>query len=104
MRCVWRKSCATAVLVLILVFGFACFKTAWAGGPFRNLLFDNFCQGLPYNEQTGCNGYLQYRIERGRDRESALDNCIWGCAQVLDDPADVENCRTGCRGANDKDW
>jgi hypothetical protein len=100
----WRKSCATVILVLILVFGFSCFKTAWAGGPFSNVLIDNFCQGLPDHERDGCKGYLQYRIGRGKSRESALDNCIWGCGEIMNSPSQVENCRKGCRGVNNKDW
>lgn len=101
---VWRKIFATAILVLILVFGFSCFKTAWAGGPFSNVLIDNFCQGLPGHERDGCEGYVQYRIQLGKSRETALDNCIWACGQIKNSPSEIETCRTGCRGANDKDW
>jgi len=74
-----------------------------AGGPFRDVLFQTFCSSLPYQEKVGCNGYLQYRIQRGRDRDKALELCVWGCGQVLIDPVKIEDCRKGCRTTNQKD-
>jgi hypothetical protein len=74
-----------------------------AGGPFRDVLFQTFCSSLPYNEKVGCNGYLQYRIQRGKDRDTSLNNCIWGCGEVMDDPTKIEDCQKGCRETNEKD-
>ncbi len=78
-------------------------QTGMAGGPCRDVLFDTFCQGLPYNEKVGCSGYLQYRIQRGRNRDRALESCTWGCAEVLDDPAKIKDCQKGCRDMNAQD-
>ena len=74
-----------------------------SGGPFRDVLFDNFCRELPYHEKAGCNGYLQYRIERGRNRDRALELCVWGCGEVMDDPTKVQDCQKGCQDANAQD-
>jgi hypothetical protein len=73
------------------------------GGPFYNTLYNTFCSGLPYHERLGCHGYLQYRIQRGKSRDEALNKCLWGCGELYDDPAQVENCRKGCQEANTKD-
>ena len=75
-----------------------------AGGPFYETLYQNFCQNLPNSpERKGCQGYLQYRIQRGKSRDDSLDNCIWGCGEVFSDPVKIEDCRKGCRIANEKD-
>ncbi|MFW5837996.1 MAG: hypothetical protein ACOCVM_08295 [Desulfovibrionaceae bacterium] len=78
-------------------------QPAAAGGPFRDVLFDNFCQTLPYHEQVGCNGYLQYRIQRGKSRDQAIENCLWGCGEVMNDPTKVPDCKKGCQHANGLD-
>lgn len=69
-------------------------------GAFRDALFDGFCRDLPYSERIGCNGYLQYRIQRGKSRDQALETCLWGCGEVLSDPTKVPDCRKGCLDAN----
>jgi len=94
------KFFVAALLAGMLVFWT---QSASAGGPFRDTLFDNFCRGLEYNEKVGCNGYLQYRIQRGRSRDRALEMCTWGCGEVLDNPAKISDCQKGCRDANAQD-
>jgi hypothetical protein len=78
-------------------------QPASAGGPFRDCLFDNFCRGLPYHEKAGCNGYLQYRIQRGRNRDRAIELCVWGCGEIYDVPTKIEDCRKGCRDVHSMD-
>lgn len=92
-------------VILLVAMGMIAWHTepADASGPFRDALFDNFCRDLPYQERVGCNGYLQYRIQRGKSRQQAIDNCLWGCGEVLTDPTKIENCQKGCREANAKD-
>lgn len=85
-----------AVIALLIVFT----TPLHAGGPFRDVLFDNFCEGLPYHEKVGCKGYLQYRIQRGRNRDRALELCTWGCGETLDDPTKVQDCQKGCQDTN----
>lgn len=72
-------------------------------GPFKSALHSQFCRSLPYHQRVGCDGYLQYRIERGKDRDYSNSTCKWGCAQVLSDPSAIEDCRKGCAEANSKD-
>lgn len=75
-------------------------QPAPAGGPFRDVLFDNFCRGKPYEERVGCNGYLQYRIQRGRNRDKAIELCTWGCGEILDGPTKTSDCQRACRDMN----
>ena len=75
-------------------------QSAPAEGPFWDALFDNFCRGLEYNERVGCNGYLQYRIQRGRNRDKAFELCTWGCGEVMDNPTKISECQKGCQDIN----
>ncbi|MFO7728087.1 MAG: hypothetical protein R6X11_07135 [Desulfonatronovibrio sp.] len=96
-----RKFFAAALVAGSLVFFD---QSASAGGPFMDVLFDNFCQGKPYAERTGCNGYLQYRIQRGRNRDKAFELCIWGCGEVLDSSTEISDCHKGCQEVNALDY
>ena len=95
-----RLSFVVVCMVAIL----SCGQMALAGGPFQQTLSNCFCRDLPDHERVGCNGYLQFRIERGKDRQSSLDSCLWGCTQILSNPLDIQKCQKGCREANEKDW
>lgn len=89
------------VLVLgVLVSVFLITGMSQAGGPFYETLSQTFCSNLPYQEKKGCNGYLQYRIQRGKNRDEALESCTWGCGEIFSDPVKIEDCRKGCRDAN----
>ncbi len=93
----------SAIVLLVLILALFCFQPAMAGGPARDVLFNQFCKSMPYHNKIGCNGYLQYRIQRGKSRDQSLNNCIWGCGQVLSDPSAIEKCKEGCRAMHGYD-
>ncbi|MGE4555254.1 MAG: hypothetical protein AB7D07_00380 [Desulfovibrionaceae bacterium] len=72
-------------------------------GPVRSTLFEAFCTQLGQVEKIGCNGYLQYRIKEGLEREFSLKSCYWGCTQILSNAAEVERCQSGCAFVHSKD-
>jgi hypothetical protein len=96
----FRELC-TLALGIGLVIGFS---TTLHSGPFEDVLSDTFCSGLSQNEKTGCQGYLQFRIARGKDRQHSLDRCLWGCYETMADPTKVQACQAGCRKAHELDW
>jgi hypothetical protein len=94
------KAVSTALLAgLLAVWA----SPAAAGGPFYNALSQSFCSGLPPQERTGCDGYLSYRIQRGKSRQEALERCLWACGEAFGDAAQVARCQKGCREANARD-
>ncbi len=95
------RGLCTLLLGVGLVIGFT---TPLHSGPFQKVLSDTFCNGLSPDRKTGCNGYLQYRIERGKDKQRSLDSCLWGCEQIMDDLKREQLCQAGCRKAHELDW
>ncbi|MFP4168281.1 MAG: hypothetical protein ACLFSY_05455 [Desulfonatronovibrionaceae bacterium] len=92
------------VLILLAVFCLGSLSPAYAG-RFKEVLHNNFCKGMDKQAtKIGCDGYLQYRIERGKARQQSFDNCKWGCGETMNDPVEVEECREGCRIANENDY
>ena len=92
-----------SILISLLFFGLVCLPPVYAG-PFKEVLHSNFCKGMQsWAKKSGCDGYLQYRIERGKARQQSLDNCKWGCGEIMNDPAKIEGCREGCRIAHEND-
>lgn len=95
--------CGMSATVLIAALATA--KPAYARGPFFSTLHDTFCkdQSFAYHKRQGCGGYLQYRIERGKSRDEAINKCNWGCGELYDEPSKVQACREGCAYANTRD-